>query len=391
MALKTLDQADLTNKTVLVRVDFNVPIQNGNVADTSRIEAVKPTIEYLLQHNCKIILCSHLGRPEGNKNPEFSLKQIVSSASKILGHPIGFCAEPQTELVKNALVKNQIILLENTRYYPGEEANDKTFAQQLASLANVYVNDAFGASHRAHASTEGVTKFLPSYAGKLVEAEINALSKIREGSPKPPFTFVIGGAKIDTKIGILKNFIDKADNILIGGALANTFLAAAGFNVAESKVETDKTAIAQEIMLLAEKHHGRLLIPVDVIVADEVSNTTLTINIPVEDVLGNMKILDIGNKTIETYSEIIKNSATVVWNGPMGLYELEPFQNGTKMIAEAIANSPCKSYVGGGDSVDALAKLNVDQTKFTHISTGGGAMIEYIEGNKMPGLEPLMD
>lgn len=390
MSLRTIAEADLANKTVLVRVDFNVPMQAGQVTDTTRIDTVKPTIDHLKSQGAKIILCAHMGRPKGEAKAELSFQQIIPTIGDILESPITFIDSLDKSTVDTALDTGAIVMLENLRFDPREKANDPELSKELANLADIYINDAFGVCHRAHASTEGITHLLPSYAGLLVAKEIAALTKIREGEVKHPLTVIVGGAKIDTKIGVLKKFTQKADNILIGGALANTFLLAAGFNIGKSKAEHDKVDVAQEIMLLAEKHHERLRIPKDVIVADEISNDAQTCDLPKEDIDDNMMVLDIGQLTIKKYIETIERSQTIIWNGPMGLYEFTPFAQGTKAIAEAIAASSATTYVGGGDSIDAINKFGIDHSKFTHISTGGGAMIDYLKGDDLPAINALM-
>ncbi len=392
--LRTIDQAQIENKAVLVRADLNVPMhKDGNIADTERITSIIPTIEYLKNKNAKIIICSHFGRPENGYEEQYSLKQLIPTLEKELKSPVLILEQYNSDDLNKIWSENPtaIILLENTRFHSGEEKNSEELSQQLASLAEVFVNDAFGAAHRAHASTVGVTEFLPSYAGLLLAKEYNAMQHLRNTVNKRPLTLVIGGAKIDTKIGILKSFVNKADNILIGGALANTFLQAAGYDIGASKAEPEKTEVAQEIMLVAEQHHERVLIPKDVIVADEVSETSATTAIPVEDVEGEMKILDIGPNTIDAYNEIIKKSGTIIWNGPLGLYELSPFKDGTKKIGKAIAESNADTIIGGGDTIDACKQCGLDLEKFTHVSTGGGAMIEFLEGPELPAIQVLLN
>jgi 3-phosphoglycerate kinase len=289
------------------------------------------------------------------------------------------------------LEHKQILLLENTRFYAEEETNDKTFAEQLAAPFDLYVNDAFGTAHRAHASTEGVTHFLKSYSGLLMESEIKAMAPLLDSKKlKKPLTVIVGGAKIDTKIGVIKQFIGLADYILVGGALANTFLLAEGFNTGKSLVEKDKIDVAQEILLLAEKKKTKILIPGDVIVADKIEEKAATIDIPVEDVIGKMMILDIGRLTAREYSSVVHKSKTVILNGPMGLYEMEPFASGTKYLFKEIAKSKATTVIGGGDTIDAINKFKISPKKFNHVSTGGGAMIEFLEGRTLPGIVPLV-
>ncbi len=387
MKIQTIKEADLSNKKVLLRADLNVPTKDGKVTDTTRIEAVKPTVDFLLKNNAQVIICSHFGRPKGEKKDELSLKHILPTIEEILEYEVQFIDDCIDIEVPDA----PISLLENTRFHKEEKENDADFAQKLASHADIFVMDAFGAAHRAHASTEGVTNHLPSYAGLLLESEINSMAPLLDSKQiEKPLTLIIGGAKIDTKIGILNNFLDKADNIIIGGALANTFLLAQGHDVGKSLVEEDQVETAQEILMKASETGCTILLPKDVIVADEISKEATAIDIPIEDVELDMMILDIGKNTMESYVELIQNSKTIVMNGPLGLYEFPQFEAGTYVILEALAASNSTTIVGGGDSVDALNKFNIPHKKFTHISTGGGAMIEFLEGKQLPAIAPLI-
>jgi phosphoglycerate kinase len=389
MNLKTLDQADLSSKKILLRADLNVPIKDGQITDTTRIEGIKNTVKHIQNQGGLLAICAHLGRPKGERNSKYSLSQITETLSEILENKvvfIGDCIHPE---ISNQLSTDHILLLENTRFHKGEKENDPEFSKQLAAPFDIFINDGFGIAHRAHASTEGVTHHLPSYAGLLMQNEIETMSPLLSDCQKP-LTVLIGGAKIDTKIGIIKNFIGKADNILIGGALANTFLLAEGYNVGKSLVEEDKVEIAQEIMMQAENNGTNLLIPADVILADEIKPDAQTIDLPPEDITSNMMILDIGKNTISDYQTIIKASQTVIANGPMGLYEHKPFSNGTISTLQAMADCPGTTVIGGGDSIDAMNKYNIDAKEFDHVSTGGGAMIEFLEGKTLPGIEPLL-
>lgn len=388
MKLKTLKNAELENKTILLRADLNVPMKDGIVTDNTRIAAVKPTIDYLLSKNAKVIICSHFGRPKGEKDEKLSLKQLIPTLEEIFGTEVNFVED----CINTKIPEGKIILLENTRFHKEEKENDLEFSKNLAAHADIFVMDAFGAAHRAHASTEGVTHHLPSFAGLLLEKEINSLSPLlKKDQVEKPLTLIIGGAKIDTKIGILNYFTNVADNIIIGGALANTFLMAQGHDIGKSLVEEDKIDTAREILMHAEKTGCKIHLPKDVIVADEITDTATAIDIPVEDVELEMIILDAGKITLTNYCTVIKESQTVVMNGPLGLYEFPQFASGTRTILEALAISNATTIVGGGDSVDALNKFKIDHDKFNHISTGGGAMIEFLEGKELPGIKPILD
>ena len=387
MQIKSIKETDVNGKKVLLRADLNVPMSKGNVADTTRIDSVKPTVDYLIEKGAQVILCSHFGRPKGEKNPELSLKQIAPTLEERLGHKVTFVED----CIDVDIPSEKLVLLENTRFYKEEKENDSDFAKKLAGHANIFVMDAFGAAHRAHASTEGVTHHLPSYAGLLLEAEVNALAPLlNRKEVEKPLTLIIGGAKIDTKIGILKYFITIADNIIIGGALANTFLLAQGYDTGKSLVEEDKVEVAQAILMDAIKMGCNIMLPEDVIVADEISAEASAIDIPVEDVEMEMIILDVGKRALNKYIEVINESKTIVMNGPLGLYEYPQFKMGTQSILEALANSTSTTVVGGGDSVDALNKFEIPHSKLTHISTGGGAMIEFLEGKTLPAIAPLL-
>ncbi|MFA6305247.1 MAG: phosphoglycerate kinase [Candidatus Gracilibacteria bacterium] len=396
MNIRTLkDVENIEGKKILLRVDFNVPInkKNGEIEDDTRIVESLPTIKFLTEKGAKIIIMSHLGRPDGTVKEELRLNKIGTHLSKLLNKPVKKLDEILSENVKieiNKMQNGEIILLENMRFKKEEEECETNFTKELASLGEIFVNDAFGTAHRKHASTAGLAEYLPAYAGLLMEKEISELSKVLDQNPPKPVTMIFGGAKIDTKIGIIQHFLDKADYFLIGGGLANTFLFAKGINIGESLCEKDKSALAKQIIEKLNSKEDALNLPTDVIAAKELSNEAQTKEMAVESLPTDMKIFDIGAKTIEKFIEIINKSGTIIWNGPVGVYEYKPFLNGTKRVAEAIANHKCLSILGGGDTADAIKKLGIAQEKFTHISTGGGACIEFLSGDKLPGISPLI-
>ncbi|MDP2642663.1 MAG: phosphoglycerate kinase [Candidatus Peregrinibacteria bacterium] len=395
MDIRTLkDIENLEGKKVLLRVDFNVPINKttGEIEDDTRIVESLPTIKFLSEKGAKIIIISHLGRPDGEVKDGLRLTKIGEHLSKLLSKPIKKLDEVLSENIKAETGKMQngeIILLENMRFRKEEEECEPNFTKELASLGEIFINDAFGTAHRRHASTAGLADFLPAYAGLLMEKEITELSKVLNETPAKPITMIFGGAKIDTKIGIIQHFLDKADYFLIGGGLANTFLFAKGINVGDSLCEKDKVDVAKQIIEKLNSKEGALNLPTDAIVAKELSNEAQAEEVAIESLPEGMKIFDIGQKTAENFSEIIKKSGTVIWNGPVGVYEFKPFMNGTKQVAEAIADSECISIIGGGDTADSVKKLGIPPEKFTHISTGGGACIEFLSGDKLPGIEIL--
>ena len=390
--MKTLHDLDPKDKRVLVRVDFNVPMdKNREITDDTRIKAALPTIEYLAERCAKVIIMSHRGRPKGQRVDDLRLDKVAARLASLTKFPVSDvhdCIGPDVEAAVSSMEPGEILLLENTRFHHGEEMNDAEFTKQIAKLGDAFVSDAFGAVHRAHATTAGLADFLPAYAGLLLEREIEVLSSILK-APKKPVVLIMGGAKIYTKIGILKNFIDKGDAFLIGGGLANTFLYAAGYNVGESLYESAKRDIAFEIMLEAEKEMDQFILPTDAVVASQASETAETLTIPVSDLEGDMKIFDIGKETITRFCDIIARAGTVIWNGPVGLYEMAPFSEGTRRIAEAVADCEGTTIIGGGDTIDAINKFGIALERFTHISTGGGAMLELLEGKKLPGIEVL--
>lgn len=386
---KTIRDVDVKNKKVLVRVDFNVPLTETGVGDDTRIRAALPTITYLLDHGAAVILCSHLGRPKGGPDPKYSLKPVAEHLAALLGKKVEFatdCIGPIAESAARNLKPGSILVLENTRFHPEEEKNDLGMAKQLADLADVYVNDAFGTAHRAHASTEGVTHFLPSVAGFLLEKEIQYLGQA-VADPKRPFVVIMGGAKISDKIGVIKNLLKKADTILIGGGMANTFLKAKGMEMADSLVEDDSIPLAVELLKEAS---GKIHLPVDLVLADRFDAGAAMKTISAGDVPAGWRVLDIGPDTVSAYASVIEKAGTVVWNGPMGVFEFPKFAEGTYGIAKAVAASQAVSIIGGGESVAAIQQSGLAD-KITHISTGGGASLEMLEGLELPGVAALQD
>jgi phosphoglycerate kinase len=386
---KTVKDFDVNGKKVFVRVDFNVPTKDGQVGDDTRIRAALPTIQYLLDHNAAVILASHLGRPKGAPEAKYSLKPVADYLAKLLGKPVAFaedCVGPTAEAAAKALKPGEVLVLENTRFHAGEEKNDPELARQMASLADLYVNDAFGTAHRAHASTEGVAHYLPAASGFLLEKEIRYLGQTVE-NPERPFVAIMGGAKISDKIGVIKNLLKKADTILIGGGMANTFFKAQGYPVADSLVQDEALDTARELL----KDAGtKLRLPVDVVIADKFDAEAEKKIIPMGPVPDGWRILDIGPETIVNYSKVIAGAKTVVWNGPMGVFEFPKFAEGTYAIAHAVADSDATSVIGGGESVAAIQQSGLAD-KITHISTGGGASLEMLEGLELPGLAALQD
>jgi phosphoglycerate kinase len=386
---KSVKDIDVKGKKVLVRVDFNVPIKDGKISDDTRIRAALPTINYLIDQGAALILCSHLGRPKDEPDPAYSMKPVAEYLGELLNKKVAFaedCIGPKAEAAAAALKPGDVLVLENTRFHKEEKKNDPEMAHQLASLADVFVNDAFGSAHRAHASTEGVTKFLPSVAGFLLEKEIKYLDQAIE-DPKRPFVAILGGAKVSDKIGVIKNLLTKADTVLIGGGMANTFFKAQGYPVGDSLVEDDALDTARE---LVKEGGSKLRLPVDMVIADKFDNDAQTKIIDVGPVPDGWRILDVGPETVKNFSKIISEAGTVVWNGPMGVFEMSNFAKATFAVAKAVADSHAISIIGGGDSAAAIAQSGLAD-KISHISTGGGASLEMLEGIQLPGLAALMD
>jgi phosphoglycerate kinase len=386
---KLITDIDVKGKKVLVRVDFNVPIKDGKVDDDTRIAAALPTIRYLLDHGAAVILCSHLGRPKEGPDPKYSMRPTAEHLSILLGKPVSFCEEcvgPVAEAAANAIKPGEVLVLENTRFYKGETKNDPEMARQLAALADVYVNDAFGSAHRAHASTEGVAQLLPGVAGFLMEKEIKYLGAAI-ANPKRPFIAILGGAKIVDKIGVIRNLLQIADAVLIGGGMANTFFAAQGYPMGDSLVDADALETAREILQGAGT---RLRLPVDVVIADKFDDEAERKVMNVGPVPEGWRIMDIGPATVAAYAKVVHGAGTLVWNGPMGVFEMPNFAAGTFGVAKAVAESNAISIVGGGDSVSAINRSGLSD-KITHISTGGGASLEMLEGLTLPGVAALQE
>ncbi|OIK09107.1 phosphoglycerate kinase [Bacillus sp. MUM 13] len=393
MNKKSLKDIDVKGKRVFCRVDFNVPMENGKITDDTRIRAALPTIEYLAEQGAKVILASHLGRPKGQVSEELRLTPVAKRLSELTGKDVQKTDEAFGDSVKaeiSSMKEGDILLLENVRFYPGEEKNDPELAKSFAELADVYVNDAFGAAHRAHASTEGIAQYLPAAAGLLMQKELEVLGKALS-NPERPFTAIIGGAKVKDKIGVIENLLEKVDNLIIGGGLAYTFIKSQGHEIGKSLLEEDKIDLAASFIKKAEEKGVKLYMPIDVIVADDFSNDANTKEVNVDSIPADWEALDIGPKTRELYADVIKSSKLVIWNGPMGVFEIDKFANGTKKVAEALAESKDTfSVIGGGDSAAAVEKFNLAD-KMSHISTGGGASLEFMEGKELPGVTALND
>ena len=389
----SVNEVSVKGKRVLVRVDFNVPVdEERKITDDTRIKAALPTISYLVGEGAKVILVSHFGRPKGQVNPKYSLAPVAERLAELLGQKVTFASECIGEAVRqqvDSLTDGQVLLLENVRFYPGEEKNDPAFAQELAALAELFVNDAFGTAHRAHASTEGVTHYLPAVAGFLMQKEVEIMGKALL-SPQRPFVAIIGGAKVADKIGVIENLLDKVDTLLIGGGMANTFLKAQGYKMGASLVEDDKLDLAAHLMLKAQEREVLLELPDDVLAATTMDADASFRNVQIWGLDEDEMALDIGVATSAKFARHIINARTVIWNGPMGVFEIPSFAKGTQVVAQAMALCPGTTIVGGGDSVAAVEKVGVAD-KLTHISTGGGASLEFLEGRVLPGVAALLD
>ena len=389
MTKKTVRDIDLRAKRVLMRVDFNVPMADGKVTDDKRIRASLPTIRYVLEQGASLILMSHLGRPKGGPDPEFSLKAAGEALAALLGRPVAMapdCVGPGIEKLAQGLKPGDVLMLENVRFHKEEEKNDAAFAQRLAVLGQVYVNDAFGSAHRAHASTEGVARHLPAVSGFLMEQELEYLGRAT-ANPERPYVAILGGAKISDKIAVIENLLARCDTLLIGGGMANTFLAAKGYGMADSLVEADAVATAKGILAGAG---DRLRLPVDVVVADRFDAEATSKVVDADQVPAGWRVLDIGPKTIAAFGDVIKGAKLIVWNGPMGVFEFPRFAEGTFAIARLLAESGATTVIGGGDSASAVKKAGVAK-QMTHVSTGGGASLEFLEGKELPGVAALAD
>ena len=393
MNKKTVRDIDVKGKRVLVRCDFNVPYdENRVITDNRRIVAALPTIKYLIENNAKIILCSHLGRPKGEVKPEFSLDIVAKELSRLLGKEVVLAKDVVGEDAKAkaaALKEGDVMLLENVRFEPGEEKNDENLSKEFASLAEVYVNDAFGTAHRAHSSTTGVASYLPAVSGFLIEKELNFMGSALE-NPERPFMAILGGRKVSDKIGVIESLLEKVDVLMIGGAMAYTFFRAMGYSVGNSICEEDKLDLAKELMEKAKAKGVKFMLPIDTKVGKEFSKDTESKTVKFTEIPDGWEGFDIGAETIALYSEELKNAKTVIWNGPVGLFEFDQFAIGTNSIAKILADLDAVTIVGGGDSAAAIEKAGLAD-KFTHISTGGGASLEFLEGKKLPGIEALQD
>ena len=393
MNKKSIRDIDFKGKRVFVRVDYNAPMDKaGNITDDTRIRATLPTLNFLLDQGASLVLAAHLGRPKGGPAPEFSLAPIAAHLSSLMGRKVKFsadCVGPVAESAAEALQPGEVLMLENLRFHPEEEKNDPAFAKGLAELADVAVNDAFGVSHRAHASVEGITKFLPMVAGFLMEKELDFLGRAVT-DPARPYAAIIGGAKVSDKIGVIANLLTKVDVLLIGGGMANTFFAAQGYSVGKSLVEPDKIPLAKDLIAQAKERGVTLLLPTDVVAADKFAADAAWRVTTVDSIGAEEMVLDIGPSTGAAFGAALSGAKTIVWNGPMGVFEMDAFAKGTEAVARAVATSNAVSIVGGGDSVAALEKVGLAGS-ITHISTGGGASLEFLEGKVLPGVAALSD
>ena len=393
MNKKSIRDVDLKGKRVFCRVDFNVPMKEGKITDETRIRAALPTIQYLVEQGAKVILASHLGRPKGQVVEELRLTPVAARLGELLDKDVKKADEafgPVAQEMVAAMNEGDVLVLENVRFYAGEEKNDAELAKEFAALADIFVNDAFGAAHRAHASTAGIADYLPAVSGLLMEKELDVLGKALS-NPDRPFTAIIGGAKVKDKIGVIRHLLDKVDNLIIGGGLAYTFVKALGHEIGLSLCEDDKIELAKEFMQLAKEKGVNFYMPVDVVITEEFSETATTKIVGIDSIPSNWEGVDIGPKTREIYADVIKNSKLVVWNGPMGVFEMTPFSQGTKAVGQALADAEgTYSVIGGGDSAAAVEKFGMAD-KMSHISTGGGASLEFMEGKELPGVVCLND
>ena len=389
---KSIEDIDVAGKKVLARCDFNVPLKDGVITNDKRIVAALPTIKYLIDHKARLILCSHLGRPKGEFKPEFSLAPVAKRLSELLGQEVKMAKDvigPDAKKLASELKDGEVMLLENVRYHAEETKNDPAFAKELASMAEIYVNDAFGACHRAHASTAGVAAYLPAVCGYLMQKEINFIGGAL-ANPKRPFVAILGGAKVSDKIGVITNLLDKVDTLVIGGGMAYTFMKAQGHSIGNSICEDDKLDLARQILADAEKKGVKLLLPIDNNAGDKFDENCNEQIVNSDDIPDGWMGMDIGPKSIELFCDAVKGAGTVIWNGPMGVFEFEKFAKGTLAVAKAVADSGAVSIIGGGDSVAAVTKLGFAD-KMSHISTGGGASLEFMEGKVLPGIDCLND
>lgn len=392
---KSIEDLNINGKKVLVRCDFNVPMdKEQNITDDRRIRSALPTIEYIIKNGGKVILMSHLGRPKGEVKKEFSLEPVAKRLANLLGKEVIFAEDDEVvgDSAKKAvseMKEGDVVLLQNTRFRKEEKKNDKEFAKELASLADLFVNDAFGTAHRAHASNVGVTEFLPSAMGYLVKKEMDVMGKAMS-NPEKPFVAILGGAKVSDKIGVIENLMDKVDSLIVGGGMAYTFYKAKGYDIGTSLLEEDKVDLAKELMEKAEEKGVKLLLPIDTVVAKEFKNDTEFKTVDEDSIPEGMMGLDIGEKSIELFSKEISNAKTVIWNGPMGVFEMSNFAKGTNAIAMALADSDAITIIGGGDSAAAVEQTGLNE-RMTHISTGGGASLEFFEGKELPGIAAIED
>ncbi|MBK5514270.1 phosphoglycerate kinase [Bacillus sp. TH11] len=393
MNKKSIRDVDLKGKRVFCRVDFNVPMKEGKITDETRIRAALPTIQYLIEQGAKVILASHLGRPKGQAVEELRLTPVAARLGELLGKDVKKADEafgPVAQEMVAAMNEGDVLVLENVRFYAGEEKNDAELAKEFAALADIFVNDAFGAAHRAHASTAGIADYLPAVSGLLMEKELDVLGKALS-NPERPFTAIIGGAKVKDKIGVIRHLLDKVDNLIIGGGLAYTFVKALGHEIGLSLCENDKIELAKEFMQLAKEKGVNFYMPVDVVITEEFSETATTQIVGIDSIPSTWEGVDIGPKTSELFADVIKGSKLVIWNGPMGVFEMTPFAEGTKAVGQALADAEdTYSVIGGGDSAAAVEKFGMAD-KMSHISTGGGASLEFMEGKELPGVVCLND